>query len=177
VDAAAEAKLLGTKQFADPNRFPSLAVLYAYLAMSDPVKKIMARSGPVEDGHIVAAPVVATQSGYGTTLPLVAIAATETSPASAAKLVMRATDSFRTYLEEAQVQNRIPAQNRVLVTVLSRAEKPVLVKGRSKTMPLVVFVTVMISAIGLAFLLENLRPRRPLLDDVARLPKPEQQTA
>src|SRR5919201_4433245 len=34
-DAATEAKLLGAKQFADPNRFPSLAVLYSYLAMSD----------------------------------------------------------------------------------------------------------------------------------------------
>jgi hypothetical protein len=177
-DAVAEAKLLGTKQFADPNRFPSLAVLYAYLAMSDPVKEIMKRSGPVEDGQIIAAPVVATQSGYGTTLPLVAIAATETSPARARALVVRATRAFRIFLEEKQVENKIPAQNRVLVTVLTRAEKPVLVKGRSKTLPLVVFVTVLISVVGLAFLLENMRPRiRPVPDEVARLPQPGQQSA
>lgn len=170
--AAAEAKALGTRQFADPNRFPSLAVLYAYLAMSDPVKQIMARTGPVEDGHIVAQPVVVTSSGYGTTLPLVAIAATENSPAKAKALVIRATNAFRTYLEEAQTENEIPAQNRVLVTVLTRAEKPVLVKGRSKTLPLVVFVTVLIAVVGLAFLLENLRPRvRAVPDEVARLPQ------
>lgn len=170
--AAAAAKALGTKQFADPNRFPSLAVLYAYLAMSDPVKQIMARSGPVEDGHIVAQPVVVTSSGYGTTLPLVAIAATESTPAKAKALAIRATDAFRTYLEEAQVKNQIPAENRVLVTVLTRAEKPVLVKGRSKTLPLVVFVTVIVAVVGLAFLLENLRPRvRPVPDEVARLPQ------
>jgi hypothetical protein len=172
--AVAEANALGTKEFADPNRFPSLAVLYAYLAMSDPVKQIMRQSGPVADGQIVAAPVVATQSGYGTTLPLVAIAATDTSPEKARALVIRATDAFRTFLERQQLENKIPAQNRVLMTVLQRADKPVLVKGRSKTMPLVVFVTVLISVVGLAFLLENLRPRaRP----VASLPKPEQQSA
>jgi hypothetical protein len=176
--AAAEAKALGSKQFADPNRFPSLAVLYAYLAMSDPVKQIMARSGPVEDGHIVAQPVVVTSSGYGTTLPLVAIAATESTPAKAKALVIRATDAFRTYLEEAQVNNEIPAQNRVLVTVLTRAEKPVLVKGRSKTLPLVVFVTVIVAVVGLAFLMENLRPRvRPVPDEVVRLPQSHSQSA
>ena len=177
-EAAAEAKRLGTKEFADPNRFPSLAVLYAYLAMSDPVKRIMRESGPVK-GDIVAQPVVVTQSGYGTTLPLVAIAATGTTPERARKLVVRATDAFRTFLERQQAMNRIPAQNRVLVTVLTRAEKPVLVKGRSKTLPLVVFVTVITAVIGLAFLLENLKPRvRPIRDEqLVAGAQPERHTA
>jgi hypothetical protein len=164
-DASTEAKALGAKQFADPTRFPSLAVLYAYLAMSDPVKRIMLRHGPV-DGQIVAQPVVVTSAGYVTTLPLVAIAATTTSPASAKKLAVRATDAFRQFLETQQAKNQIPAQNRVLVTILTRAEKPKLVKGRSKTLPLVVFVTVITAVIGLAFLLENMRPRvRPVRED------------
>jgi hypothetical protein len=176
--AAAEANALGTKEFADPNRFPSLAVLYSYLAMSDQVKQIIRKSGPVADGQIIAAPVVARDVGFGTTLPLVAIAATDTSPAKARKLVIRATDAFRVFLEQKQSENAIPAQNRVLVSVLERADTPVLVKGRSKTLPLVMFVTVLISVVGLAFLLENLRPRvRPVADEFARLPKPEQQSA
>jgi hypothetical protein len=177
-DAAAEAKLLGTKQFADPNRFPSLAVLYAYLAMSDPVKRILLRSGPVE-GSVVAAPVVSTQSGYGTTLPLVAIDATGTSPARARALVIRATYAFRAFLETLQARNGIPAQNRVLLTVLTRADQPKLIKGRSRALPLIVFITAMTAVVGLAFLLENMRPRaRPLpADEVTRLPTQEQQSA
>jgi hypothetical protein len=177
-DAVAEAKLLGTKQFADPTRFPSLAVLYAYLATSDPVKRIMLRSGPI-DGAIVAAPVVVTQSGYGTTLPLVAIAATSNTPSRARALVIRATNAFRQFLETQQSENLIPAQNRVLLTVLARGDAPRLVKGRSKTLPLVVFITILTAVVGLAFLLENMRPRvRPVsADEVARLPKPEQQSA
>lgn len=173
-----EAKLLGTTQFADPTRFPSLAVLYAYLAMSDPVKRILLQSGPV-DGTIVAAPVVSTQSGYGTTLPLVAIDATGTTPVGAQALVIRATQAFRSFLETLQARNRIPAQNRVLLTVLTKADQPRLVKGRSKTLPLIVFITVITAVMGLAFLLENVRPRvRPLpADEVTRLPTQEQQTA
>src|SRR5207253_1243396 len=97
-DAAAEANLLGTKQFADPTRFPSLAVLYAYLAMSDPVKQIMLRHGPVL-GSVLASPVVSTQSGYGTTLPLVAISGTGATPRDAVLLTVRATDAFRAFLQ------------------------------------------------------------------------------
>jgi hypothetical protein len=176
-DAADAAKLLAPKQFADPNRFPSLAVLYAYLAMSDPVKRIMLRSGPVH-GEIFAQPVVVTSAGYGVTLPLVAIDATGTSPARARALVIRATDAFRTFLERQQARNQIPAQNRVLVTILTRAEKAKLVKGRSKTLPLVVFVTVITAVIGLAFLLENMRPRvRPVREAERALPQAERQPA
>jgi hypothetical protein len=171
-DALAEAKRLG-KEFADPNRFPSLATLYAYLATSDPVKAIMRRDGKI-DGEIASSPVVATQNGYGTTLPLVAISGMSTTPAKARRLAIRTTTAFRAFLEGQQMRNKIPAQNRVLVTVLQRADKPKLLKGRSKTLPLVVFVTVMVAVVGLAFLLENLRPRaRPVAaDEVARLPVP-----
>ena len=178
-DAAAEANLLGTKQFADPTRFPSLAVLYAYLAMSDPVKQILHRAGPAR-GTILASPVVSTQNGYGTTLPLVAISGMGSTPAAAVALTIRATNAFRIFLEEQQMRNRIPAQNRVLLTVIAKADPPKLVKGRSKTLPLVVFVTVMLAILGLVFMLENIRPRvRPVAADEVQPPlaAQEQQSA
>jgi hypothetical protein len=172
-DVQAKAKQLTGKQFADPNRFPGLASLYSYFATSDPVKEIMRRHGKI-DGEISSLPVVATQYGYGTTLPLVAISGISTTPAKARSLAIRATDAFQTFLEEQQTRNLIPAQNRVLVTVLQAADKPKLLRGRSKTLPLVAFMTVMIAVVGLAFLLENLRPRAlPVAaEDVARLPVP-----
>lgn len=176
--AATAAKLLGTKQFADPTRFPSLAVLYAYLAMGDPVKKIMLRHGPVK-GKIIASPVISTQSGYGTTLPLVAISGTGTTKRAAVALTIRATNAFRRFLAEQQASNKIPPQNRVLLNVISKAEPPTLVKGRSKTLPLVVFITVILAVLGLVFMLENMRPRVRTVpaDDVARLRTHEQQSA
>jgi hypothetical protein len=174
--AVTEAKRL-TPQFADAGRFPTLAVLYSYLAQSDAVKAIVRRSGKI-DGKIIAAPVVAMENGYGTTLPLVTISGVSTTPPKARALTIRATEAFRVFLEQQQTRNQIPAQNRVLVTIVEQARKPELLKGRSKTLPLVVFVTVIMSVVGLALLLENMRPRvRPVRDDVARLPRSEQQTA
>jgi hypothetical protein len=46
-----------------------------------------------------------------------------------------------------------------VVQVLSRPKAPVLFEGRSLTVPIVVFMTAMIATLGLAFVLENLRPR------------------
>jgi hypothetical protein len=176
LDAAAAAKLLGSKQFADPTRFPSLAVLYAYLAISDPVKRIMLRQGPVL-GKVMASPVVSTQSGYGTTLPLVAISGTGQTPRDAELLTIRATNAFKQFLQEQQARNRIPAENRVLLTVITKADPPALVKGRSKTLPVVVFVTVLLGVVGLVFMLENMRPRIRPVDDVKRIPASEQRSA
>src|SRR5207247_6479648 len=45
--AAASAGAASTGQFADPARLASLAVLYAQLASSDPVRNIMLREGPL----------------------------------------------------------------------------------------------------------------------------------
>jgi hypothetical protein len=170
--ARAQATQLGGKEFADPNRFTSMAALYSFLATSDPVKAIM-HYKPTE-GVISSLPVVQTQYGYGVGLPLVAISGIATTPEMAHSLAFRATEALRTFLEQQQARNQIPAQNRVLVTVLQSADEPKLLKGRSKTLPLVVFVTVMVGIVGLSFLLENLRPRvSPVAtDEVARLPVP-----
>ena len=57
----------------------------------------------------------------------------------------------------------------------SSSATTVLLEGRSKTVPIVVFLTVMLAVIGLAFILENLRPRvRPVADvaDRQEAPRP-----
>jgi hypothetical protein len=145
-------------EFADPNRFASLAVLYSYLATSDPVRTIIRRDGPLR-GKIQATPVVNLESGYGVTLPLIRISGISTTPPLARRLNQRATDAFRQFLADQQQASHIPRDNRVLVTVVKRAETPVLFQGRSVTLPAVVFMAVAIAVAGLALLLENLRPR------------------
>jgi hypothetical protein len=90
-------------------------------------------------------------------------------------LTIRATNAFKAFLQEQQARNGIPAQNRVLLTVITKADPPFLVKGRSKTLPVVVFVTALLGVVGLVFMLENMRPRiRPVPE---RISPAEQQSA
>lgn len=156
-----QAEQLGLR-FANPDRFISLAFLYAELATSDPVRQIIREDGPI-NGQLFAGAVVQ----QNVTLPLVDIEAVATDRTRAITLSRRATAAFETYLRRQQDANDVPAADRVLVQVLSRTRGARLFQGRSTTLPIIVFLTVMISAIGLAFILENMRPRvKPVADPV-----------
>jgi hypothetical protein len=149
------------QQYADPSRFSSLAILYSQFATSDPVRQIMLRNGPI-DGTIEAAPVL-SQTGYTEALPLVSIAGIGKTPKDAISLASRTMVALEEFLQQQQIRNRIPAESRVLVTVVNRPDKAKLLAGRSLTVPIVVFLCVMIVFSGIAFLLENMRPRiRPV---------------
>jgi len=146
------------QDFADPARFSSLAVLYAQLATSDQVRKLIAPpDGFIRDGEIVAAPVLASDNVFAAPLPLIRLEAAHKTPEAARALLFRATKSFRTFLATEQSRNGIPPDQRVLVTVVKKAEKPQLLQGRSTTLPVVVFMSVMILVFGLCFVLENVR--------------------
>jgi hypothetical protein len=155
----AEAKRLGIP-FADPNRFKDLAFLYAELADSDPVLRLMLRSGPI-DGKVIAEPVIAEN---GITLPLIDVTALAGSPAEATALSRRAATALTMYVSQQQGRNNVPASDRVVVQKLLRAEEATIVKPRPKSIPLVVFFVVIAGTIGLAFLLENLRPSVQLVE-------------
>jgi hypothetical protein len=147
---------------ADPNRFSTLAVLYANLATSDPVRAIMKRNR-VPLGEIDAAPVLAGDNAFAGALPLIRIAAISDSPQHALGLVVGTTDAFRAFLAREQERNAIPVDNRVRLTIIKRADRPALLAGRSMTLPVIVFLAVMILVSAFAFILENMRPRlRPV---------------
>ncbi len=152
--SASGAEQLGTVRLAE-SRFSTLAILYSQLADSDAVRQIMLQDGPL-NGTIEAAPVL-TEDGEA--LPLISVAGIADTPARARTLTVRATDALLTYLMDEQQRNAIPSNERVTLDVVARAGKPKLLDARSITLPIVVFLTVMIAAVGLAFLLENLRPR------------------
>jgi hypothetical protein len=147
----------GKVNFESDARFSSLAVLYAYLASSDPVRKLMRQDGPV-DGEIAAEPVLSSGT-FSSPLPLMRLIAIAKTPEESHALVIRATDAFRKFLTTEQARRKIPEDQRVLMTVLRRADKPELLAGRSMTLPIVVFMGVMILVSGLAFVLENMLGR------------------
>jgi hypothetical protein len=138
----------------DPARLTSLAVIYTQLALSDDVRKIVLRDGPIE-GRIEAATVTAAKDDA---LPLVRIAALAPSAEKAQILAARETAALRAYISGQQRANTISAGNRVLLQVVSRPSAGTLYTARGKTRPIVVFLAVLIAFCALAFVLENVRP-------------------
>jgi hypothetical protein len=139
----------------DPARFNTLAVLYAELASSDPIRRLMLREGPIR-GKIVATPLVADKTG--TMLPIIDLTAISTSPAGAIALAQRSARALDTYVRDEQRANNVPASDSVILQVLLRPRDAEVFQPRSKTMPIVIFLAVLFVTVVLAFLLENLRP-------------------
>jgi len=143
---------------ADTSRLASLAIYYANYADSDPVMALMRRDGPV-NGAIQVAPVEATPGNTSDALPLISIAAIATSPATAESLAKRQALALRDYVVQEQVSNRISTNNRVILKLVKTPGTATIFQARSSTLPVVVFLTVLLAAMALAFVLENLRPR------------------
>jgi hypothetical protein len=157
----------------DPNRFNNLAILYARLVTSDPVRSLILQQGSISPGQAVqAAPVI--QAGSNTPLPMISVTGIGTTPADSVDMARRASNALVSYIGQQQRINRVSQANRVRVTVLEQASllsplhddptTPQLIKGRSKTRPIVLFLVIMLGAIGLAFLRENLK-RAPLEEE------------
>ena len=142
---------------ANPGRFNELAVLYAELATSDPVLRRV-HANPLIGEEVNAVPLSA--GGSGTMLPLIELTAISTSPDRAVQLARRSSNALSAYLRDQQVANKVPASDRVVIEEVLKAKKAEIFRARSKTMPIVIFLAVMFATIGLAFLLENLRPRK-----------------
>jgi hypothetical protein len=152
-----------TPQFAPSSRFIELANVYAELVTGDAVRQLILRDGPLP-GAVQAVPLVAA-NGSEAPLPMVSVRGLATNPEAAVSVAQRASAAFQEYLEAEQRRGGIPTSQRV---VLSEVRHPslqtaVMIEGRSVTIPIVVFLTVMLAVVGLAFILENLRPRvRPV---------------
>jgi hypothetical protein len=153
----------------DIQRLSGLAILYSELANSDQVKQL-AGQGEKIHGKVEATPYVPTNAPLGTTLPLLQITALASTPQLAISFANRRTDAFRKFLDDKQGYAQIAPSDRVDIAVLQHARKAKLVAGRKKTLPIVVFLAVMIAVVGLAFILENLRPSSRTLEDVGTAP-------
>ncbi len=151
----------------DPSRFGSYSQVLAEIAMSDTVRQIMVAQGPITGG-ITAVP--ATQPDAPTSsLPFVTISGIASSAQRAVSTARRATAALIIYMKRQQDEARIPQEKRVVLKVLDQPAGAALLKGRSKTRPIFVFFAAMLAVIGLAFVLENLRPRLRLVGSAERV--------
>lgn len=141
---------------ADPNRLNSLAFLYSQLATSDEVRRVMRRDGPIP-GKIVAEPVIVGEVRW--VLPLIDITAIAASPAGAMRLAQRTANALETYIRERQRADRVPQPDRVVLEQVRQPARAQLYQPRPKTMPVLIFASVLFAFVGLAFVLENARLR------------------
>ena len=144
------------RRYSDPTRFNGLAIVYAKLAVSDEVRGMIRKAGPLK-GRYSAQP-VKTDDG-ATYLPFVLITAESTSARGAQDLARRATNALRQYLARYQDANRIPADARVQLELVNEPTKATLAAGRSPVKPMFILLIGIAATLGLAFALENVRPR------------------
>jgi hypothetical protein len=153
-----------------PLALSSLAALYASYAMGDDVHNRIRKGGPLQ-GVVSATSFVNLQTSQRYPLPLLSITADAATPGNAVLLARRAAGAFRAYLTDQQSRAGIDPANRVQLRVINAANEATLIGPRKKTLPVVIFLTMLTATLGLAFVLENLRPRvRPVstLEDESR---------
>lgn len=161
-EAAAGAKANpNAQQFAQPGRFVEMAPLYARLANSEPVRRLLFADGPIPGADSVA---VVSQENQ----PLLEVSATADSSRGAIMLAQRQIDALRRYIAREQQSNGIAPANRITLSVIERPGAPALlaeqantwiIAPRSKVKPALVFFTVLALFFGLAMVLENANPR------------------
>jgi hypothetical protein len=160
-------------QQAVETRLSNLAIFYSRLidskderlVDSDALRRIILRGGPLR-GEIEAAPLPAVEGGESV-LPIISIAGISDTASMSLALTQRTDSALREYIAAEQRARNVPPSERIQLEPLQSAGGTRLLAGRSKTLPIVVFLTVMVAVIGLAFILENLRPR------VRSVPSPE----
>jgi hypothetical protein len=153
-----------------------LAPLYARLANSDPVRQRMHRTGPIFGG-ISVTPVI-DSSGNGIPLPLVEMVAFTRNATLAQQRVQQQAQAFVGYLRARQIATGIPDKRRVSVSLIKGPSKPFIAVPRKKTLPVIVFLSMLIATCALVLVLDNLASRRVAraapdeLDDITAEPQP-----
>jgi hypothetical protein len=146
---------------ADPQKYSTLGTILVQFVMSDDVRRLINKTWPLTKYDVIQAfPVLAQSYNLNSSpLPLISVEVTSFSSFRSRQLVEHTTAAFRNYVQQLQAQNNIPTDRRVVVTTVRSYEPPLLIAGHSKTLPVVVFLTVMLGVFGLCLVLENLRPR------------------
>lgn len=161
-EPAAGAPAQNQPQYADQARLVELSVIYARLARSDAVRDIIRGYGRIRGAtgvDVINIP----------DLPMLEVMGRATSRQGAVALAQRQIDALQTYLRRQQAANGVSPENRLVLKEVERPGAPPLlgddanntwiIEPRSLMRPAIVFMAIFGLFIGLAFVLENLRPR------------------
>jgi hypothetical protein len=146
------------RSFALPTRFADLAVVYAYLAQSTQVQKLIS---PKPIGNQILVNTIPNPA-TGDPLPLLEVVTTGNTPAGTKQLNVAAIDALRGYLDRQSAENDVPVEERVQLQVINPPPLGVLTGGRSPTLSVVAFLLALVATLVAAYVLENLYPRTHL---------------
>jgi len=159
----------------NPFRYASLIDVYATLATSDAVVKVLLRRGLLNAKDLrggappfTAAAVPSTINQPPQTMALTAKAETA---GKATKLTLAATRAFLDVLHARQAAAKIQEKDRIQPLVVRSSEAPKLIRPRSKALTMLVFLGGLIATAAVAFTRDNLarRKRAPELTTVESL--------
>ncbi len=140
-------------------RAVSLASLYIQFATTDPILKLMARSGTDRRDRADLPRDLHGRRGRRAAADDDLQRDLAPPEGQAQRLSRRHVKAFLDYIAADQVRRGVAPEDRITVEVVRQPQKPTLLQPRKKTRPIVVFLTVAIATFGLAFILENMRPR------------------
>jgi hypothetical protein len=143
----------GSLDFAAPDRFANLAIVYSYIAQSEQVRALI---GPAT----LADQIVVTPQflNTGDPLPLLTLETKGSSPVGAKALNIATIKALREYLDREANQNSVPADQRVQVQVLNPPPLGAISDGRSPILSAVAFVLMLVLTFTTGYILENLFP-------------------
>jgi hypothetical protein len=114
-------------------------------------------------------------------LPFVTFLASAPTEQDAAKLAAGAAVIFRSYVARQQASAAIPRGRRVQLSIVESATKPKLTEGHKLSIPILVFLAVLMGVVSVVFLKENLRKSRAAArlelapsEELASFEEPEQ---
>ncbi len=136
----------------------TLTTVYAQIANGDALRRRVFR-GHQTDGDYVAAPVQDPVTPGQT--QFLTFAGMATSPAEAVRIARRATSTFLSYLDEQSQDARVSRGDRVVLKVVTKARlgNAKVIADRKKTIPIIVFLSVLLMTFVVTYALENLYPR------------------
>lgn len=138
-----------------PGNLTNTAVLLASYAQSGLIRSIMLQHGAVNG--VIQANALANPDG--SLLPEIDIAGIATSPQAATATLRSGENALRDFVRTQQDAAKTSPRNRVILQSQGIVGAPLLLKSPSITRPIFVFLAVLMAVLGLAFILENLRPR------------------
>ena len=157
-DPADVASVAGTEHdepgLRDPSRFSTLATFYAQLVNGDQIQRQVVH--PRQKQLLFGS--VEIDRTTNEALPFVDVTSFAPSPVIAKRLAQEGTRALQSLVAQQQTSADIPDDQRVLLQVLQQPDKVTVADARKKTIPIVVFMTVLIATLGALLALENLRP-------------------
>lgn len=146
----------------DIDNLRNAATLFVQYATGNGVMRELRRSGPI-DGKLFAMQVSGSD---GSSLPLVGLAADASTSSGALQLAKAHLAAAQTWMLKKQIANGIPAKQRLILEPVSGPLPAKLLQARKITKPILIFTAFLVLTCGLAFVLENMRPRiRPVEDE------------